>query len=153
MPSNDIVIRPFQPSDAGAVVAIIQANLVQVNSLDTDPTIISDMFFKYTVAEVLRLGKSRQMFVAYKNDVILGTVSLEQDTVYTLFVNPAAHSHGVGSALMDFIENLALKTGQAQLKVPSSLYAHNFYLKRRYTDVRDVYEHGQKASIVMRKDL
>lgn len=146
-------IRPFIPEDAGAIADIIRRDLVEVNSADYPAKIITAMVDEYTPQAVSALAKRREMFVAENEATIVGTVSLHEDTVFTLFVDPAMHGHGIGSALMDYVENLAKVRAKSHVVVPASLTALNFYLHRGYKEVRRSFDDGHVIGVIMQKEL
>ncbi|UVM19956.1 GNAT family N-acetyltransferase [Pseudomonas wadenswilerensis] len=76
--------------------------------------------------------------------------SLQGNVVRSVFVVPGLQGTGVGRALMQAIEDLARQTGQALLRVPSSITAEAFYARLGYAKVREVME-GEERVIVMER--
>ena len=111
------------------------------------------MVAEFTPQALKEPALKRDMFVAKDGGNVLGTVSLDGDKVFTLFVNPSAHRRGIGGALMDHVEKLAKERGHHQIVLPASLTAHNFYLKRGYVDVRETHSDEHGTNIIMRKPL
>jgi GNAT superfamily N-acetyltransferase len=146
-------IRIIEPDDVSQVIAIIHRALREVNAKDDAPAIILARIEKYTPEFLSSLMKSRDIFVAEHDNTILGTISLDQDTIYTFYVDPMAQGKGVGSALSSYVETLMITRGQTYVLVPSSISAHNFYLNRGYFDTEHVYEDNYLAKIMMRKKI
>jgi len=49
------------------------------------------------------------MYVASKDERILGTASLKDNVISALFVNPNFHGKGIGTELMNYVESAARK--------------------------------------------
>jgi GNAT superfamily N-acetyltransferase len=93
------------------------------------------------------------MYVAVEDERILGTVSLKDNVILALFVNPKFHSKGIGTELMNYVESTARKRDYKQVNVGSSVTAYEFYRKRGYKKVRDEYSPQYGQGIVMEKSL
>jgi GNAT superfamily N-acetyltransferase len=93
------------------------------------------------------------MYVAVEGESILGTVSLEQDTIYTVFVDPGWHGLGIGRALMAHIEHVARQQGQAKVKLFASITAQQFYERLNYTPIREIQNEITGTCIEMSKTL
>ncbi len=146
-------IRPYKPGDAAAVADIIRRDLVEVNNADYTAKIITTMIEQYSPQALAKLANKREIFVAETETAIIGTVSLQGDTIFTLFVDPARHGQGIGSALMDYVENLARTRAKSPVVVASSLTALSFYLHRGYKEVRKSFDDGRVVGIIMQKEL
>ena len=65
----------------------------------------------------------------------VGTVTIKENAVNRLFVLPEYQSHGFGSRLMDFAEDIIAES-YSQIHIDSSLAAKEMYLKRGYKEKR-----------------
>lgn len=146
-------IRLFSVEDAQAVSLLIRTNLTEVNSKDYPPEIITSMCAKFSPEGVIANAQKRDMFVLEDEGKIVGTASLDNDAVYTVFVDVSVHKKGVGSALMDFIEKKAQSNGVEELSVPASLTATDFYQKRGYVKVKEMFTEEAGTCIIMCKHL
>ena len=97
--------------------------------------------------------KKRLFYIALIGKKIVGTISLEENTIYTLFVNPDYHNKGIGRKLMNFIEKVALEKGHKTVELPSSITAHKFYKKLGYKDVKKIKPEGYGHMFIMKKKL
>jgi GNAT superfamily N-acetyltransferase len=102
---------------------------------------------------VLELSQKRQMLVAIDDSKIVGTGSLQNDTVYSLFVDPDQIGKGVGKQLMQELEELAKNNHVTLLKVPSSLTAIGFYTRLGFVKEKEVLSEGSDLTIEMTKKL
>jgi len=146
-------ILPFKPEDADEVVAIIHRALFEVNSADYSAETIQSMVEELTPQALKDLALKRDVFVAKQNDRAVGTVSLDANKVFTLFVDNSLHDKGVGRELMDYVERLGKDRGYEEIELPASLTAHTFYLKLGYIDVRETHSDEHGTNIIMRKKL
>jgi ribosomal protein S18 acetylase RimI-like enzyme len=122
-------IRKFNPDDAEEVSKVIGRSLAIVNSKDYPEDHIAFMIQYFSPETVLNLAQERQMFVATVDSKIVGTGSLQIDTIYTLFVDPDYIGRGIGTKLMQNLEQLAKNQHVGLLKVPSSITAKAFYAR------------------------
>ncbi|WP_019999004.1 GNAT family N-acetyltransferase [Aureimonas ureilytica] len=148
----DCVIRPACLSDAEGISRIIFAALRDTNAKDYSEAVIARVERSFSPAAVSELLTRRQVFVALDQDTIVGTASLDDRVVRTVFVDPKFQRYGIGKALMARIEKAALEKGIAVLAVPSSVTAEPFYAKLGFISVRDSY-HGEERTIVMERPL
>ncbi|WP_105616120.1 GNAT family N-acetyltransferase [Vallitalea okinawensis] len=153
MDTKAISIRPYEKSDAIKVSHIIRDNLIKVNSKDYPETVINYMTKLYTPEYVTLLSEDRDMYVAYEENVVVGTVSLEGDTLYALFVDVKYHGRGVGRKLLEFIENIASSNGIKTVQLPASLTAYQFYQKYGYIPVQEIESEEFGKACIMKKDL
>ena len=98
--------------------------------------------------------KRRDIYVIVDGDRILGTASLENNNVFSVFVNTTYHGKGIGQRLMEHIERVAKNRGIDRLKLPSSLTAVGFYRKLGYKKIKKVFNKSTKGyEIIMEKKL
>jgi predicted N-acetyltransferase YhbS len=148
-----MLIRKFKKEDAKKVSYIIRRCLREVNSADYSPKVIKSLCHFLRPAQLIRNMKNRDIFVAVDEGKVVGTASLKKDTVYTVFVNPSVHKKGIGTKLMDKVEDLAKKNGYKEVKVPSGYTSFGFYKKRGYKKIKVVREKGHADTIEMKKKL
>jgi GNAT superfamily N-acetyltransferase len=58
--------------------------------------------------------------------------------VHGVFVHPQHIGRGIGTLLMEHLEQTATRQGLTTLLVPASITAHEFYVKLGYQDVRQI---------------
>ncbi|MEN5201100.1 GNAT family N-acetyltransferase [Pseudomonas wadenswilerensis] len=143
-------IRPATPADATAISAVIIQSLQQSNAADYSAALIAQVEQSFTPERILALLEQRQVLVAVLDQQVVATASLQGNVVRSVFVVPGLQGTGVGRALMQAIEDLAWQTGQALLRVPSSITAEAFYARLGYAKVREVME-GEERVIVMER--
>jgi predicted N-acetyltransferase YhbS len=143
-------IRPAKPADATAISAVIIQSLQQSNAADYSAALIAQVEQSFTPERILALLEQRQVLVAVLDQQVVATASLQGNVVRSVFVVPGLQGTGVGRALMQAIEDLARQTGQALLRVPSSITAEAFYARLGYAKVREVME-GEERVIVMER--
>jgi GNAT superfamily N-acetyltransferase len=147
-----VLIRPAGIADAEAISRLVTHTLRMSNAADYSPAIIDGVVANFTPAHIASRMHGRRVWVASREDGIIGTASLDGDVVRTVFVDPGHQGTGVGAALMRHVEAHAAATAIALLTVPSSLTAQGFYAHLGYRAVREAF-HGDERTIVMVKDL
>lgn len=146
----DYQIRRAQHGDAQAISRIVIAALRESNSLDYPAEVIAQLEQSFSPTAVSALLDSRVVFVAAKQNDLLGTASLDGEVVRTVFVAPIHHGTGIGRQLMKAIHTAAIRAGVTALRVPSSITAQGFYARLGYRKLRDEF-HGVERTIVMEK--
>jgi predicted N-acetyltransferase YhbS len=146
-------IRKATQKDAEEVSNIIRRCLREVVSKDYPEKAIDSLCDFFTPALIIKNMGDRAVYVAIENDKVIGTASLKGDTVFTVFVNPDFHGTGIGSKLMDKVEELAKHNGYQIVKVPSGLSSVEFYRKRGYREIKRVHSDDHGDTIEMEKTL
>jgi histone acetyltransferase (RNA polymerase elongator complex component) len=139
--------------DCVIVTRIIHDNLRYVNSRDYSEEIINHMCKLFTPAYITEIAKTRNVYVIVKDSEIVGTASLDQDTIYTVFVDVKHHRSGIGRKLIQHVEHVALQSEVTQLKLPSSITGQGFYEKLGYKAVQVIESEEFGRDIIMSKDL
>jgi GNAT superfamily N-acetyltransferase len=148
-----MIIRKVKKEDAGEVSNIIRRCLREVNSKDYTKKVVSSLCDFFTPALIIKNMGDRTIYVAVENDKIIGTASLKGDKVFTVFVNPDYHGRGVGSKLMDKVEELAKENRYRIVKVPSGLSSVEFYKHRGYKEIKRIHSKDHGDTIEMEKRL
>jgi GNAT superfamily N-acetyltransferase len=146
-------IRKLKKEDVTEVSKIIRRCLREVNSKDYPKKVITSLCDFFTPALIIKNMGDRTMYVAVEHNKVIGTASLKDDKVFTVFVNPDYHGRGVGSKLMDKVEELARDKRYKILKVPSGLSSVEFYKHRGYKEVKRVHSEDHGDTIEMEKKL
>jgi len=146
-------IRKFKKEDAVKVSNIIRKCLKEVNIRDYPKKAIVSLCDFFTPSLIISNSKNRTIFVAVEGEKIIGTARLKENTVFTVFVDPKVHKKGVGTKLMDKVEELAKRNGFKITKVPSSLGAFEFYKHRGYRKVKTIHSKDHGDTIEMIKKL
>ena len=150
---HKIRIRKFKREDARKVSYLIRKTLIEVNIKDYPQNVIQFMYENYSPRRIIEKSSNRLMYVAVEDERILGTVSLKDNLILALFVNPKFHGRGIGTKLMNHIESVARKRGYKIVSLPSSVTAYEFYKKLGYKKVRDEYSPQYGQAVIMEKSL
>jgi len=146
-------IRKFRREDARKVSNLVRKCLWEVNSKDYSKKVIDFMVSHFSPKSIIDNSKKRKIFVAVEKDKIIGTASIHDNVILTVFVNPKIHGKGIGKKLMKKVENEAKKNGFKSVKLPSSITAIDFYKKLGYQKVKEKYEKNFGKTIIMKKIL
>ncbi len=139
-----IEIRKFKDEDALEASDLIRKTLSEENSKFYTNSVIEYMCNEFSPKFLIELSKEREFFVAIENSKMIGTITIINDYIGTVFVNPGYHSKGIGTKLMETIENLAKERKIEKLRLQSSINAEVFYEKLGYTkgEKRDDRDYG-----------
>lgn len=146
-------IRRAQREDAEAISRLVIAALRESNLQDYPAEVIAQVEQSFSAAAVRALLDSRVVFVAVKQNHVLGTASLDGEVVRTVFVAPTHHGTGIGRLLMETIHTAAIKAGVTALRVPSSITAEGFYARLGYQKLRDEFHGGERTIVMEKPDL
>lgn len=131
-------MRKFRPEDANEVSNVIRRALALINIKDYPEDHIKSMIEKFSPQAVLERGQKRSMFVVVIDFKIVATGSLQNDAIYSLFVDPDYNGRGIGTKLMEKLEDLAKNNHVKVLKVPSSITAIGFYTRLGFVKEKEV---------------
>lgn len=145
---GECIIRPTLPSDASEISRVIIHALRENNSRDYTPEIIARVERSFAPEAIRDFLTTRTMFTAEIAGQIMGTASLDQNVVRTVFVAPDAQGRGIGRRLMAAVLREAEARHVAVLSVPSTVTAEPFYARLGFKAVRDSW-HGDERTIIM----
>ncbi|KPW63276.1 GCN5-related N-acetyltransferase [Pseudomonas caricapapayae] len=148
----NIKIRPARTTDADNISRVVLAALRTSNAKDYPVSVIERVQLSFSPAAIEQLMQQRRMFVAVAGEVIVGTASLDNQVVRSVFVDPEKHRQGIGSLLMAELERVAREAGAGLLVVPSSLTAQGFYTALGFRVVRE-HREGEERTLIMERQL
>jgi ribosomal protein S18 acetylase RimI-like enzyme len=147
----EIVIRHATGADAEAVHRVVLLALRETNARDY-PSSVIDRLVLTLPDKVASNLETWCAFVAIVNGQVVGTGSLNGQTVSSIYVHPDYQGRGIATRLMDAVENAANAQSQGTLSVQSSVTAKPFYAKRGFKVVREGF-FGEEPTILMSKDI
>ena len=148
----NVLVRAARAEDAAAISKVIIAALRESNALDYPPEVIAQVKQNFAAPQILSLMSQRQVYVAIDDQIVVGTASLDQQVIRSVFVAPEQQGKGIGRRLMARIESVAATHGLKELRVPSSITAEGFYALLGFQKVRDEF-HGAERTVIMFKHL
>jgi len=148
----NVLVRAARAEDAAAISKVIIAALRESNALDYPPEVIAQVEQNFAAPQILSLMSQRQVNVAIHDQVVVGTASLDQQVIRSVFIAPEQQGKGIGKLLMARIESVAATHGLKELRVPSSITAEGFYALLGFQKVRDEF-HGAERTVIMLKHL
>ena len=81
---------------------------------------------------VLRAIKKNEVWVAERNNAVVGWVEIDRDRVEGIYVRPDVSGSGIGSALLLHAEGQIQSAGHCAVALDASWNAERFYLRRGY---------------------
>ena len=151
MLGRQIAIRRATADDSPAVHDIALRALLETNARDYPASVIDRLVLTLPVRVASNLD-TWHSFVAIVDGRVVGTASLSDDTVKSVFVHPDYQRVGVATKLMDAVESAALAQSAQTLSVQSSITAQPFYAKRGFKIVREEF-YDEERTIVMSKAI
>ena len=151
--TNNVVIREFTFADAESVSALIRNTLLISNATDYDFKVIRNLETTFMPEKLKALSLRRETFVYEVDDRIYGTISLENNTIFSFFVAPDKQMEGVGTQLLEYVENLARERGTRRLYMAASITAVSFYRRQGYEITGSGGDSAFGRTYNMRKDL
>ena len=134
-----LFIRFFMESDAEAVQNIIHRGLREINGKDYPAKLIEEYCAYFTLEKIKSQATSAHMYVAVSGDKILGTGSIapywsseKESILLTIYVLPEMIGQGVGSAIINALEQDEYFLRANRIEIPSSITAVKFYQKMGY---------------------
>ncbi|MCK1423756.1 GNAT family N-acetyltransferase [Bradyrhizobium sp. 180] len=145
-------IRKASTADASALSTLIQDAVRVSNSRDYNQAIIELICANFALDRVIEKMEQRDVFVAASDCVVVGTVSLGQGKLHSLFVAPEHQGGGIGRRSVEYLERHAVGKGLSELWLSSSITAKPFYTKLGYELVH-FEERPDGSTFLMKKPL
>lgn len=144
--NKTLLVRRFNSADAEDVSNLIIKALNTINRKDYSAQVIQNLTEAYSPDNILKKSNCQLMYVAAVDDQIRGTVSLKDDVIVGLFVDPIFMRQGIGRYLANHIEAVAQQHGIRKIRSRSSVTAFDFYRCCGYHFVRD--DNSQQYGLV-----
>ncbi|WP_244548384.1 GNAT family N-acetyltransferase [Bosea vaviloviae] len=151
-PHDAVMIRQATIDDAPAISAIVIRTLRETNAKFYAAEMIETVVANFSVDRVEARMAERVVLVATIAGIVVGTASLHQTTVRTVFVSPDRQGQRIGATLMARILDIAREQGLDSLTVPSAINAEPFYRKLGFRSIQDKIEDAGRI-IIMSKTL
>lgn len=108
---------------------------------------------KYSLDAIKELVKKCDVFVCQNSGRIVGNGKLCRHEIGMLYVNPPQQKKGFGTAMINYLENIAKKKNMKYVYVESLPPAVGFYKKQGYKKVAGRKKKDVTGSIKMEKKL
>lgn len=136
---NSLKIRKFKNEDAEEISKIIRRNFLEVNIKDYGAEEMHELANIYNSQKVLYIASYAHMYVACNNDTIVGCGAIssywgkeDESILLTIFVLPELHGKGIGSKIIDTLENDEYFLRAKRIEIPASITGCEFYRKMGY---------------------
>lgn len=136
---KDMEIIRARIKDAKKISSLRKQTILKVNSKYYGIKIIDYLIEKNKPAIIIDKIKQRDMFCIWNDKNLIGTVDLEKNKIGGLFIRYDSIGKGIGTKLMNFIENHAKKKGIKTVKLYPTKNALNFYKKLGYRLTKRTY--------------
>ena len=150
--THEVTIRPADKRDANSISQIIKQALKENNAQDYPASVIDRLLKNFAPADVEQFLQHRQVFVAEQDQQVVGTASLDENVVRTVFIAPNMQRQGIGRRLMATVLEVAVSNAVTVLIVPSSITAVAFYENLGFEVVREEM-HDEEKTIYMHREL
>lgn len=131
-----MLIREFKERDAKELSELIIKNLETVNIKDYPQEAINALNPRNLPDKLIQKSKNRVLLIIKEKKHIIGTASLVENEVKSVFVKTDLHKQGVGKRLMQKIEEIAKEKNIKNLFLFASLTAVKFYKKLGYKVIK-----------------
>lgn len=153
-----VTARRFRDADASSVHNLIIRNFLEVNVKDYGLAAMQQLAATYTEEKVRALAKSAHMYVFETDETIVGTGSIarywgspSESILLRIFVLPAYHGKGIGSLILQTLEQDELFTHAKRIEIPASITAVDFYRQYGYTYKNGVKEPDEEGHYRLEK--
>jgi len=127
-----MIIKKARKKDARKISILRRKTLRELNKNDYPKVFIQFLTNENSTQGIINKMKVGMMFCAWEGDTLLGTIELIGNKIKGLFIKTSEIEKGIGTQLMDFIENYAHSKKIKQVRLYSTKSALSFYKKRGY---------------------
>ncbi len=152
----NIVVRGFVAEDAERVSELIRATLLTSNAADYPLADLESLADWYSAAGLIsRLPVAHRIVALAEDgdDTIVGTAARRENRLESFFVHPDWQRRGVGSLLLEALEEDARLAALRAVWLESSLTAVGFYRRRGFAPTAEPRDEGDGLVVAMRKKL
>ncbi len=125
-------IREAKTSDAKMISKFIQKCVDKINYKKYTSNQILAWKRDYSEEKINEKIKKRIFFCAYDEGKLIGTICLDKEYIYGMYIKSNLKRKGFGKELLKFVEDYANKLGMKKLKLNATPVAKRFYLKQGY---------------------
>ena len=136
-------IRQFEERDAQAVSDLIITTLRVSNTRDYPAELMEELILRQQPADVLTRASWTHFYVVEDGETIIGCGaigpywdSLEESSLFTIFVLPEWQGKGVGRRIVETLEQDEFALRAKRIEIPASITGLSFYQKMGY-DFKD----------------
>ena len=132
-------IEQLNINEVEKVSEICQNCINEINSKDLTRKQVDLLLSEFSIAGIIKNIKKFKVYVVKneKNEII-GTGTLANNQIKGIFVDAEYFGLGVGKAIITVLENSAKEQGFKKIRLTSSKYAKNFYLKLGYKKIQKI---------------
>lgn len=141
-------IYPFDKRFSKQVSELIRNTLREINSKDYSKEIIEKMCTRFSEENIINRASNRKMVLMIENEEVIGTASLKDNIILSVYVGVNAQGKGIGTKLMSYLEEIASKKGFKKVLVPSSITSVSFYERLGYKIIEERINDSGKNIIV-----
>jgi len=127
-----IRVRKAKKRDIQKISLLKKEAITKINSKDYSKKVINILLEKDNAKEISKKIKEGSIFCLFKNNLLIGTISLSDNRIHGLAIRPSQVNKGYGRYLINFIESYAKKNNIKKLIIYPSLTARRFYEKLGY---------------------
>lgn len=148
-----IKIIDFAPEHSEESSSLIQRSIRASHSGVYSNTEIDSIASEYSAEKMLKKSLNRKIYLAVSNEnKILAVGSAKGHEIKGVYVDPSFFGEGIGSLLLEFLENQIRQAGYATAQLFAGLNSKEFYHRKGYEPVRHHSDSNGEA-IVMTKKL
>ncbi len=133
-------VRRFQDADADEVSALIIRTLRETNSKDYSEEYIENDVRLFSPEGVMKRARWTHFYVVCDGTVIVGCGAIgpywdkeDESSLFNIFVLPEYQGKGVGSKIIETLEQDEFFLRAKRIEIPASITACEFYKKMGYT--------------------
>ena len=158
--SNSIEVGEIRTEEIEQAIELIISSVVQLASSHYSKSQIEAWVSQYPPPEVFATWRARRkMLVARKSEKLVGfgQIQFDRKEIVGVHVAPAVARCGIGTMLVDSLENEAVTADLTEIVVQASMNAVDFYEACGYRPVREIgfeFSNGVKSNaLYMEKQL
>lgn len=130
--SQEVQFRPAFESDLAAISELIRESTLAVEENQYTKEQCNTWITENSVEKLKARLSSCQLFCLDHSSELLGVVGLRENELINLYIAPFLIGRGVGTALLNHIENYARSIGISDLRLTSTQSGLRFYQRNGF---------------------
>ena len=149
------VVRKAKIDEAQAIIDLHADTIRRVNSKDYTPTQIESWIGKPNLEFYKSAIRDGEFYVyVTENGSILGEGHLNKNAIFGLYVSADHLGKGIGSAILERMEDDAVNAGFTELRTTSTITALGFWRSKGYEELEHIkFGKAELHAVKMRKNI
>lgn len=146
-----IRVVKYKKGDERKVANLCKKSIEGIKRKDLTKKQAEYLIHEFSSKGIIRYSNLATVYVVKKADKIIGTITLFNNQIIGVFVNPDFQNQEIGTKMMEHVENIAAKNGYSFTFLNAGKFAVKFCKKMGYKKIKQVDSIVGKLTLMKKK--